>query len=88
MNKNVLLLLVSISLLISCTRDDMGLTDDALPEGEPARISLNQDDGMLKTRSGLSPTQETAINSIFVLVFDKTGAKCPKAIFPRTLLQI
>lgn len=44
-------------------------------EGIPVRLALRLDQKEMFTRSGLSTSQEQAVHSIFVLVFDKHGAK-------------
>lgn len=79
--KNIYYIMFSFVLLISsCTQDELIGTEKQVPEGEPASISVKISDATL-TRTGLSPSQEKAINNVFVMVFDKTGTKVSQNYF-------
>lgn len=74
--RKIVLLLVGYFLLLSCTRDELSnLPNDNVPEGVPMSFNLNLEDGVMQTKSGLTPSQESAVRSIFVLVFNKDGVK-------------
>lgn len=78
--KRIYYFILSLILLSSsCVQEDL-VTEEQVKEGESVRISVNIDDANL-TRSGLSPSQEAAINNVFVLVFDKTGTKVSQSYF-------
>lgn len=79
--KKVVSALISLSLLFSCTNEEVEQPGSTVPEGESIGLSLQLDDGLLKTRSGLTSSQETAVNSIFVLVFNKNGLKVSQNYF-------
>lgn len=72
---------IFLSLLTACISEE--ISDESrsqVIEGQPVNVSLRLEKAAL-TRSGLTPSQETAINTIFVMVFDKTGAKVSQEFF-------
>lgn len=82
--KTIYYILLSVALMgWSCQRTDLN-GDDEIKEGENARVSVNLDDGIM-TRSGLSQSQEQAINNIFVMVFDNTGTKVSQSYFASSI---
>lgn len=73
--------LILLALMASCISEEpIDRNGSQVAEGEPVKINLRLDDAAL-TRSGLSPAQETAVNNIFVLVFDKSGSKVSQDFF-------
>lgn len=78
--KNTYYIILSFLLLLSSCKQSEVLSDDTVVEGEPLHISVNIDDAVL-TRSGMSTSQEKAINNVFVMVFDKTGTKVSQSYF-------
>lgn len=79
MKKIYYFMLCVILVSSSCKRDNLGKEEQA-KEGDPVNISIDIDDAAL-TRTGLGPSQEKAINNIFVMVFDKTGTKISQSYF-------
>lgn len=78
---------IMISLLLfssSCTKSDLGVPEGEIVEGKSVRISVNIDDAVL-TRSGMSQSQEQAINNVFVMVFDNTGTKVSHSYFSNNI---
>lgn len=78
--KNTYYIIISLILLLSSCKQSKMSSDDAVVEGEPLHISVNIDDAVL-TRSGLSQSQEKAINNVFIMVFDKRGTKVSQSYF-------
>lgn len=72
---NIVGILVGCWLMCACAEDVLVDTPETVVEGEPVRISLQLDRSQMVTRSGLSPSQEQAIHSVFVLVFNSSGTK-------------
>lgn len=73
--KNIVVIVASCLLMWSCAEDVLVDAEETVTEGEPVKISLQLDRSQMITRAGLSPTQEKAIHSVFVLVFNSGGTK-------------
>lgn len=73
--KNIVAIVASCLLMWSCVEDVLADVEETVTEGEPVNISLRLDRSQMITRSGLSPTQEKAMHSVFVLVFTSGGTK-------------
>lgn len=84
MKKIYYIILPLILLFSSCTRDELIDDGGTVVEGEPVRISVSIDDAVL-TRTGMSQSQEKAINNVFVMVFDKTGTKVSQSYFSSSI---
>lgn len=76
MINKVIIFCCILCLFFSCSQEDIeGKSIENVPEGQPIQISITLKDSEMTTRSGLSPAQEQAINSVFILVFNSSGIK-------------
>lgn len=76
MINKVIIFCSMLCLLFSCSQEDIeGQSIENVPEGQPVQISITLKDNGMSTRSGLSPAQEQAVKSVFILVFNSAGLK-------------
>lgn len=75
MIRKVVVFCCILCLCFSCSQEEIeGESIGNVSEGEPVMMSVSLDNS-LATRSGLSPTQEQAVKSVFILVFNSAGVK-------------